>query len=293
MTEKCLIAAKCRSVLFCGDGPAGVRIPHPPLQPPIRTRATCQPFNPTREEGLVTSQRKKGPTGFTQVAQNLGLRLGIFGTRATSVVEVREVQRLLEAESPIPRLVRIGPAEDGGYFVPEDFDEIAAVFSPGVGAESGFELFFAERGIPCFLIDGSVREAPACHDLLNFEPVWLRARSDISSAGNSVTLDEWVEKHAPEGDVLLQIDIEGDEFEVLLSAPDRILQRARILVVELHGLTSVWSPSGRALIAALLARLSSSHRIVHSNPNRSCRTASAAGLQVHNCLELTFYRRDR
>ncbi|GAA8118001.1 hypothetical protein HpBT107_13970 [Helicobacter pylori] len=39
-------------------------------------------------------------------------------------------------------MVRWGAKHDGGYLIPNDFEGIKALFSPGVGGESAFEEDF-------------------------------------------------------------------------------------------------------------------------------------------------------
>lgn len=70
-------------------------------------------------------------------------------------------------------LVRVGPKGDGGYILPDDFDEIKAVYSAGVGFESGFELEFARMGIPCFLADASVSGPAISHPMFAFKREFL------------------------------------------------------------------------------------------------------------------------
>lgn len=59
-----------------------------------------------------------------------------------------EIRSLIQSLTPIDPgvpLVRLGPANDVGYLIPDDTVGIEAVSLPGVGAESGFERDCSSR----------------------------------------------------------------------------------------------------------------------------------------------------
>ena len=71
-------------------------------------------------------------------------------------------------------LIRAGSDGDGGYLIPDDLTGIAACFSPGVDNRATFESALIARGIPCFLADASVNDAPIreLHGTLHKEIPW-------------------------------------------------------------------------------------------------------------------------
>ena len=159
---------------------------------------------------------------------------------------------LLQALRPLDpgvELVRIGPERDGGYLVPDDLEGIRHVFSPGVSNESGFEAELADRGMQVFLADHSV-DAPAVnHPRFVFDRRFVGCLTD----DRYITLDDW---HAAklgtdtDAELLLQMDIEGAEYETLLAASPRLLGRFRIMVIELHWLPQLWDEPFFALASA-------------------------------------------
>lgn len=211
--------------------------------------------------------------------------------RRVSRSESEEVLRLLEpANLSIDPLVRVGGAGDGGYWLPNDFHGVSAVFSPGVGTLSNFELFFARLGITVFMVDHTVKDPPIQHELFHFDRLRLGRRS---VEDESLSLVDWVKHNAPDGDLILQIDIEGSEYEVLLTTSEDILSRFRIIVLELHDITSIATRTGKALVASLLHKLRQSHVVVVSEENPSCRHLYSNGLTIPNCVEVTLWRKDR
>jgi len=195
---------------------------------------------------------------------------------------------------PVPcgfPMVRIGPKGDGGYLVPDDLAGIEACFSPGVGRTFAFEADLLARGIPSHLADASVPKPPDLPDGLTFDPVFLGARN----ADGLVTLDEWVRfrSFSAPGDLLLQMDIEGAEYEVLAAASQATLSRFRIIVLELHDLHHARRAAFLDRISRAFKRLHETHAIVHLHPNNCRAPRKWLGLRIHPVMEITMLRRDR
>lgn len=186
-------------------------------------------------------------------------------------------------------LIRCGGNGDGGYLVPDDLAGLTALFSPGVDQLADFEADFAARGVPCFLADHSVEAPPISSPLFRFEQRNLGPKTTAVD----MTLDEWVSRCAPEGDLALQMDIEGAEFAVLLAASAETLRRFRFIVVELHGLHDLWRPGPLAIINQLADRLLADFDVVHLHPNNFLPPQGQGVLLVPPILELTLLRKDR
>jgi hypothetical protein len=210
-------------------------------------------------------------------------------TLAPQIPEIEALFQLIRPKKTGHGLIRIGPSSDGGYLVPDDIDGIAAVLSPGVGEESRFELFFAERGVPCYLIDASVDRPRSEHHNLYFQQEWL----SLARRPGHIDLDSWVDSLEIQGDLLLQMDIEGMEKEVLLAVSDAVLSRFRIVVVELHGLHRLLTKEGFSTFGALFTRLQRVFDVVHLHPNNCCPSVKLGTLKIPDVVELTLLRRDR
>lgn len=218
-------------------------------------------------------------------------RPGLHAVKRTSVEDLRDLVRSLRPIDSGWPLVRVGPDGDGGYLVPDDLDGITCVFSPGVSTESGFELDLAERGMRVFLADGSVDGPAVPHPRFAFDKRFVGA---LSSA-DTMTLDEWAahRKPSPEADWLLQMDIEGAEFETLLGASPELLRRFRIIVVEFHYLHQLWNKPWFLHVSRVFAKLLATHSVVHVHPNNCCGSFRSRGLVIPRVAELTFHRNDR
>jgi len=188
-------------------------------------------------------------------------------------------------------LVRVGPAADGGYLVPDDLSDLRALFSPGVGNVSAFEREFADRGVDVFLADASVDGPAEEHPRFHFSKRFVGPQT----TGETVSLADWVESVVPDDgtDLVLQMDIEGAEYDALEACPPELLARFRIVVVEFHGLQNLVIPARFRQMTPAFFALLNAHDCVHIHPNNCCGTATAAGITVPRVAEFTFLRRDR
>jgi len=188
-------------------------------------------------------------------------------------------------------LMRIGGGNDGGYLVVDDLGGIGTCFSPGVSTMVDFEVALAERNIRCYLADYSIESCPVRNDLIQFEKRFLGAHDDSVY----MTLASWLHRHADpqDGDMILQMDIEGDEYDVLMETPMDILRRFRVIVIEFHFLEGLFNPVGFKLINNVFMKLSKMFNIVHLHPNNFADPVRYRDFVVPPVMEITFHRSDR
>lgn len=188
-------------------------------------------------------------------------------------------------------LIRVGAPGDGGYLLPEDFDGVVACFSPGVDAVSEFEKDCVRRGIKVHMLDASV-EGPAGDfedGTFSFEKLFL----GTSNSESTIRIDDWIRVKCPgEGDLILQMDIEGAEWEVLGSMTDETLLRFRHLVIEFHDMEFLWS-KGSMHRHSILKRLTGTHHVVHVHANNCCGLYKREGIDIPRVIEISFLRKDR
>ena len=108
-----------------------------------------------------------------------------------------------------------------------------------MGALSDFENHLASLNIKSFLADYSV-ESPPSSGRVTFDKKFVGA----CDTENSFTLESWKNKYLPGygGDLLLQMDIEGSEYEAIIGAPLQILDAFRIMVIEFHFMEKMFDP---------------------------------------------------
>ena len=230
-----------------------------------------------------------GSQGFT--FSRIADRLRRFGSERTPLDQIRSTISLLRPMDVGLPLIRIGRDFDGGYLVPDDLGGISACFSPGVDTHASFEQDLARRGIACHLADHSVDGPPAGCEDMSFEKRFLGSyESDTHT-----TLGSWVDRHTATetGDLLLQMDIEGAEYDVLPGIDPALLKRFRILVVEFHKFDWLAQPFVHRRIRACLEKLARDFVPVHVHPNNNTFLRRIGPLRVPRIIEVTYLRKDR
>lgn len=228
----------------------------------------------------------------TRTSQRL---LGIIGFSISRTISrertVALIQRLSPVSSPFP-LLRIGGSSDGGYLLPSDLTAISACYSPGVAQSAAFEMAMAEKAIPSFMVDYSVDGPPVANPNFRFEKLFLATHTD---GLKFIRLEDWVNANTPgHADLILQMDIEGSEWPVLLDTPDEILNKFRIMVIEFHNLDLMMTTSlGAEVFDTVFDKLHRNFKIVHLHANNAGGVHRHKGQMIPRVLELTFLRKDR
>lgn len=218
-------------------------------------------------------------------------KIGFFPTKTTRKSDLAGLISRLRPKSTGIKLIRLGPEGDGGYLVPDDLEGIEACFSPGVSDSSDFELACANRGMKVFMADYSVDGPAITHGNFSFIKKYVGA----TTSDNFMTINDWVRNSpiSPTSDLLLQVDIEGYEYEAFLSMPDELLKRFRVIVVEFHRLHHLWSAPFYRLASSAFAKILQTHSCVHLHPNNCRSSFYMQGIEIPRVMEFTFLRNDR
>ena len=209
--------------------------------------------------------------------------------------DIERLIRKLHAKK-VP-LIRLGNDGDGGYLVPNDLIGIEALFSPGVGKTSEFENDIAKKNINVFMADASV--SSPCMDNKRFN--FLKKFVGSSSYDNFITMDDWVGKAKPlrkDSDLMLQMDIEGFEYETILRTSDSLMKRFRIMVFELHRLDLLFIDTSTGsikhnLLFRFFYKILQTHECVHIHMNNNSRIFKKGDIHIPEAMEFTFLRKDR
>ena len=218
------------------------------------------------------------------------LSCGVYVSATTSKEQVAEFIESLKPVSTNYNLIRVGGYADGGYLIPNDIECIQTCFSPGVCEASNFENDLTKRGVKCFLADYSVDAPPIDNALFDFEKKYLGSKNNEMF----MRLEDWIQKKAPEMEnSILQMDIEGAEYSVILDSTSETLRKFRILVIEFHNLDLVFSKMGFELINLAFGKLLRDFEVVHIHPNNSNLPFICNGFSIPPVMEFTFLRKDR
>jgi len=213
---------------------------------------------------------------------------------ASKNIEIKElIKELRPIEVEDKELIRIGNNTeiDGNYLLPNDLDGIEYCFSMGVGKSSAFELQLAKMGIKSIVADYSVEKLPVTHPDLIFEKKFVNSYNSDTTITFLDLKEKYLKNHNK--DMILQMDIEGDEYKVFLDMPQSELKKFRIIVVEFHFLTRLFDPHVSQFIYSSLKKILENFYVVHIHPNNHSPVLKKDNIEVPHYLEITFLRKDR
>jgi hypothetical protein len=220
------------------------------------------------------------------------LSKGVFIDPMTPIEKLLSLAQFIKPQKCTHELIRIGANSDGGYLIPNDLAGISACFSPGVDDIASFEQDLYKHGIGSHLADYSVENIPSGTAALSFTKRFLGA----NTYEHFISLRDWVTSLAPsseEDSLLLQMDIEGGEYETLLACPQEVLTKFRIMVIEFHQIES-WAQSDFfKLVESVFRKILTTHFVVHNHPNNAMGIVDLNGFHAPRVFELTFIRKSR
>ena len=188
-------------------------------------------------------------------------------------------------------LVRIGGEGDGGYLHPNNLEEISYCYSPGVSHTAYFEKELSDRfNIKSFMADASVNESPILDDNIQFIPKFLGTHT----MNEFISLSDWIYETIGEdrGNKILQMDIEGGEYDVLIYQDSRTLSSFSTMTVEFHFLQKMFETDFLRMFSAIFEKIYKHFSICHVHPNNCCGIASLDGIEIPRVIEVTFVRND-
>ena len=196
-------------------------------------------------------------------------------------------------------LIRLGGRGDGAYLLPDDLQDIEACFSPGVCDSKLFEDDLTRKfNIDCHMCDFSTDlkklSTPIIKSKQTFEKKWL----DVSDNKDNIKLENWVSKYCggSKKDLILQMDIEEAEYRNIVNCSSELLNRFRIIIIEIHQVHKYLKGNiGSYNFESLINKLLNNHRVVHVHGNNCgiCLIDKKTKMNIPEVMELTLLRKDR
>ena len=133
------------------------------------------------------------------------------------------------------------------------------MFSPGVGYIHGFENDLLKRGIKVYMADRTV-EKPNL-DSNNYEYI----KKNIGSYDDSqtITIDNWIKDVEHAGNFLLQMDVEGSEYEIINRIKEANLNKFKILVIEFHYFEQILTKIGYKVVKNVFEKILKYFDVAH------------------------------
>ena len=232
----------------------------------------------------------RGGFNHKRFCSNFLLRNNIWLSKTSAPQDLNAFFDLIKPIKTNFPLIRIGGDNDGGYLIPDDLVGVEICFSPGVSVLADFENDLTKMGVKCFLADYSVEKPPIENEKFYFTKKYLGSKNnDIF-----MTLESWVNLNAAnKNELILQMDIEGSEYPVLMETPLNILSKFRIIVIEFHDLDNLFNTSGLNQIKYTFEKLLEVFEIVHIHPNNCAPPFVVNGFNIPPVMEFTFLNRNR
>ena len=182
------------------------------------------------------------------------------------------LRKLFEKLYPVAtdiELLRFGGNADGSYIVPLLDFGYDGVVSPGVGQSFEFEKAVAGDDCRVVLIDGTVDQPQ------NLPPGFVFLQKMLGSSTNpernQISIKEVTNQYFPTSrSLVLQMDIEGGEYEVLNSINEDDLIPFATILVEFHHLHKLYEGlSWNSEIKRAIQIFERDFILIHTHPNNA------------------------
>jgi hypothetical protein len=189
------------------------------------------------------------------------------------------------------RFIRKGRDFDGGYVMLDYNIENSVVYSFGISYDVSWDLEMAAMGCHVFQYDHTIPFLPQWHK--NFHFSRRGVAEENAERENFCSVSEAIRDnfHSNRKDIILKMDIEGDEWIVLDSLSERTLSQFAQIIVELHGVACVAQPELRRFRLGVLNRLLLTHQPVHLHANNFAQMIHLHDLELPDVIEATLVRR--
>ena len=202
-----------------------------------------------------------------------------------------ELESLLAPATPLDAsFVRVGGENDGGYVMVDSGLANTSVYNFGIGAEVTWDQAMTDRGNTIYQFDHSIVEPPP----VNGKTVFQRLGLGAESGGSFVSISDALRANGDydRRDLVLNIDIEGAEWDILPTLSEDDLSPFSQIVIEFHNLLAwVNDPNFRTRVLSSLVTLYQTHQIVHVHANNYGGRGIAGNVMAYDVLEATLLRR--
>jgi hypothetical protein len=193
-------------------------------------------------------------------------------------------------------LQRYGDEYDGGYIFKKDLvNNTKYIYSYGVGPDDTyitFDKMLAVLNKDIYLYDASVKQPWWDQAKFHFKPQYVNSSNILDHIRQN--------GHQNETDMILKMDIEGNEFETLLNCDESVFDHYNQIGIEIHDVLNSHVEPYFVMNAHdprlrwenkinLFTRLNRYYKLVHIHAN-NCSVAKSDG--IADVLELTYIRND-
>ena len=212
---------------------------------------------------------------------------GLFLEKKTEQKKIKDTLKKILPYEVGYDLIRLGEESDGGYLIPNDIKNIKYCYSAGVGFVTKFEKdLYNIYNIKSILIDpGNIPQ-----EILPKEAKIIKKYLSVLNSKDSISINEFIDT---EEEIILKIDIEGDEYLNLINIDEDKLSRVRVLIIEFHDLRNLRSNFFFNIFDIVINKLSKFFYFCHLHPNNTSKIKKIGKVQIPDMLEITLINKKR
>ena len=200
------------------------------------------------------------------------------------LLNLQFIYQLLKPKSILGKTkVRIGNHQDGGYILLNDFENIKIAYSFGINNDVTFDKDLAGKNIDIFMYDHTIKRLPYENKRFHWKKIGLTDK--IGKENNMKTLSELIKenRHTDEKNMILKIDIEGEEWNIFNNISIEILTQFKYILAEFH-----FNYNNAKNYLKVLSKLNISHQIFHLHCNNGGSLIYFDGNIICSALEISY-----
>ncbi|MEQ9815081.1 MAG: FkbM family methyltransferase [Azospirillaceae bacterium] len=214
--------------------------------------------------------------------------------RSSSLSErARRLLSYLSPSDPVGATFRrVGREHDGGYVMVSEFLDGHIAYSIGIGDDVSWDIAIAELGYDVFQYDHTV-DNPNAPNSGRFHARRICGENGKISK-DDLTLSECLIEngHSDANELVLKIDIEGDEWDIFNTVQPETLAHFSQIAVEFHHIHHCIIDVNYSYFFDALNNIRTQFTPVHVHANNAHDFCIIGGVPVPPTLEVTFIRSD-
>lgn len=183
--------------------------------------------------------------------------------------------------------IRLGGANDGGY-VMLDPGKGGIAYSFGVSTYSPWDWDMVNRGFSVFQYDGTIEKAPQTHEKLFFHKFNITGSATPAAGTRNISQIFADHKHDSESNIILQMNIEGAEWDFFEAITQEQLLKFSQIIVEFHGLLDA---SKLSRYTSIFEKITQTHTSVHFHYNNNGGVKIFKNFCISSLFEISFARK--
>lgn len=182
-----------------------------------------------------------------------------------------DIMRAISPKSPADKnKIRVGSSGDGGYVMLEEIFKFGKIaYSIGIGKTVKFEEAVEKLGYKIWMYDHTVDGKK----FKNENRTIFKLGIGPKDTGQFKTLSTMIgdNGHENEENMVLQMDVEGAEWDVLNSIDSQTLSQFSLINLEIHWLNMMFAkPDTTEMVRKSLNALTRNHTVFHVHANNWC-----------------------